>query len=148
MTIFSAVGTQTAGSKTALSVQATTAVRPRILEYTLSNVGTVSTDSGFEIQVKRSTTAGTSTAVTMPGTDPNDPTATAVAGSNFSAEPTYTANTLLADIAVNPRSTYRWVAYEQRAELIVPATANNGVGWFVNALGGATTITAQCNFMQ
>lgn len=148
MSIFKCVGTQTAAAKTALSVQATTAVKPRILDFTLSNIGTVSVDSAFEIQVKRSTTAGTSTAVTVPSTDPGDPTATIVVGSNFSAEPTYTANTLLDDLAVNPRSTFRWVAYEQRDELQVPATANNGIGWLVNALGGATTIVVKASAMQ
>lgn len=148
MSIFKATGTKTTVSQTILGVQATAAVRPRILAYVLSNIGTVSTDSGFEVQLKRSTTAGTSTALTVAGPDPNEPTATVVAGSNFSAEPTYTANTLLDDVSVNPRSTYRWVAYEQRDELIIPATANNGIGWFLNALGGATTVVATATVMQ
>lgn len=146
--IYKFTGTQTAAAKTALGVQSTAAIRPRILSYVLSNTGTVSTDSGFEIQIKRSTTAGTSTALTMNGVDSGDPAATVVGGSNFSAEPTYTANTLLDDVSVNPRSTYRWVAYEQRDELVAPATANNGFGWFVNALGGATTIICTATAMQ
>jgi hypothetical protein len=146
--IYKFTGTQTAAAKTALGVQATTAIRPRILGYVTSNGGVVSTDSGFEVQIKRSTTAGTSTALTLNGVDSGDPTATVVGGSNFTAEPTYTANTLLDDVFVNPRSTYRWVAYEQRDELVAPATAANGFGFFINALGGATTIVCTATVMQ
>jgi hypothetical protein len=146
--LYTAVGTQTAGSKTALTIISTAAVRPRICEFTLSNLGTVATDSSYEIQLKRFTAAGTTTAVTPASTDSGDPAATFTAGSNATVEPTYTSNTTLRDLAVNPRSTFRWVAYDQRSELIMPATAANGIGFFLNALGGAVTVVCDASVAQ
>jgi len=146
--LYSCVGTQTAGAKTALGVVATAAVRPRIREYTLSNIGTVSTDSGFQVQLKRFTAAGTSTAITPAPSDSGDPAATFTAGSNHSAEPTYTANTTLEDVAVNPRGTFNWKSYDPSADFVAPATAANGFGWLVNALGGATTVNVKAIVMQ
>ena len=146
--LYTAVGTQTAASKTALTLISTAAVRPRICEFTLSNLGLVSTDQSYEIQLKRFTAAGTTTAVTPASTDSGDPAATFTAGSNATVEPTYTSNTTLRDLAVNPRSTFRWVAYDQRSELIMPATAANGIGFFLNALGGATTVVCDASVAQ
>lgn len=146
--IYSVQGTQTAGSKTALTVISAATVRPRILAFRLSNIGTVSVDSGFEVQVKRFTAAGTTTAVTPSAHDSGDPASTFTAGSNASAEPTYTANTTMVDVSTNPRSIYQWAGTEQRSEIILPATAANGVGWFVNALGGATTVVCDADVIQ
>jgi hypothetical protein len=146
--LYTAVGTQTAAAKTALGITSTAAIRPRIVGFTLSNIGTVSVDSAMQIQAKRFTAAGTSTAVTPAASDSGDPAATFVAGSNHTVEPTYTASTTLKDLAVNPRSTFRWVAYEQRAELLMPATAANGIGFLVNAIGGALTVNVDCEVLQ
>jgi hypothetical protein len=148
MSIYRVQGTQTAAAKTALTIVATATVRPRLIAYNLSQVGTVSVDSNFEIQIKRFTAAGTTTAVTPAAVDSGDMASTFTAGSNASAEPTYTANTTVADVAVNPRSTFRWVALEQRDEVIMPATAANGLGFLVNTLGGATTIVCDATVMQ
>lgn len=148
MSIYRATGTQTSAAKTALTLISTAAIRPRLIAFNLSQVGTVSTDSGFEIQVKRFTAAGTTTAVTPAAVDSGDPASTFTAGSNATVEPTYTANTTVEDVSVNPRSTFRWVALEQRDEVIMPATAANGVGFLVNALGGATTIVCTATVMQ
>lgn len=146
--LYTCVGTQTAAAKSALGVVATAAVRPRLVEFTLSNIGTVSVDSAFQVQLKRFTAAGTSTAITPAPGDSGDPAATFTAGSNHSAEPTYTANTTYKDVAVNPRGTWNWKAYEQRAELVAPATAANGFGWLVNALGGAVAVNVDAGVMQ
>lgn len=148
MSIYRTQGTQTASAKTALTIISASTIRPRLIAFNLSQVGTVSTDANFEIQLKRFTAAGTTSAVTPAAVDSGDPASTFTAGSNASAEPTYTANTTLADLAVNPRSTFRWVALEQRDEVIMPSTAANGVGFFVNALGGATTIVVDATVMQ
>jgi hypothetical protein len=148
MSIWAAQGTQTAGSKTALVVVSTAAIRPRILEHTYSNVGAVTVDSQFEIQCKRFTAAGTTTAVTPAPTDPSEGTPTMTFGSNATVEPTYTANTTLFDTGVNPRGIFRWTAYDPSAEIILPAAAANGVGYFVNALGGAVTIIVDAKVRQ
>jgi hypothetical protein len=147
--IYAAQGTQTAGAKTALAITATAAGRSRIIEYKLSNVGAVTVDSQFEVQVKRFTVAGTSTAVTPSSTDPSDPAATLfTAGSNCTVEPTYTAGVVIDDTGVNPRGIYRWTAYDPSAELILPATDANGIGFFVAVLGGAVSVIVDAKIRQ
>ena len=146
--LYAVQGTQTAAAKTALTIISAATIRPRIKSFTYSNIGTVSVDSGFEIHAKRFTAAGTTTGITPAAMDSGDPAATFTAGSNASAEPTYTASTLLKQLSVNPRSTYRWVAYEQAAEILLPATAANGVGFLLNALGGATTVVVDAEVQQ
>lgn len=148
MSLYSAAGTQTAAAKTALTIISASTIRPRIVEFKYSNIGLVSTDSAFEMQAKRCTTAGTVTAVTPSPMDSGDPAATFTAGSNASAEPTYTANTIVDDTAVNPRSIYVWRAYDPSAYIVLPATAANGMGFFVNALGGAVTIVAEAKVLN
>ena len=149
MSIYAAQGTQTAAPKTALTVVSTANGRPRIIEYKLSNVGAVTVDSQFEVQVKRFTAAGTTTAVTPGQTDPSDAAATLVTfGSNATVEPTYTASTTIDDTGVNPRGIYRWTAYDPSAELILPATASNGIGFLLNVLGGAVSVVVDAKVRQ
>jgi hypothetical protein len=147
--IYAAQGTQTAASKTALTLVSTANGRSRIIEYKLSNVGAVTVDSQFEVQVKRFTAGGTTTAVTPSGTDPSDPAATLfTAGSNATVEPTYTAGVVIDDTGVNPRGIYRWTAYDPSAEIILPATASNGVGFLLNVLGGAVSVIVDAKIRQ
>ena len=148
MSVYTARGTQTTAAKTALILLGTTAVRPRVQRIKGTNVGAVTVDSQIELQVSRVTTAGTSTAVTPAPTDPNDPAATFVAVSNASAEPTYTANTLLTDLAYNPRGQDVWQAYDRAAEIIIPATANAGIGVLLNTLGGGVSVAAEASVQQ
>ena len=147
--IYAAQGSQTAGSATALTLVSTTNGRSRLIEYTLSNVGAVTVDSQFEVQLKRFTVAGTTTAVTPSSTDPSDPAATLfTAGSNATVEPTYTAGVIIDDKGVNPRGLYRWTAYAPDAEIILPATAANGLGFYLNALGGAVKVIVDAKVRQ
>ena len=148
MSIWSAQGSQTTVSKTALVVVSTAAIRPRILEHIYSNVGAVTVDSQFEIQCKRFSAAGTTTAVTPAPTDPSEGTPVVTFGSNASVEPTYTSNTTLFDTGVNPRGIFRWTAYDPSAEIILPATASNGVGYYLNTLGGAVTVLVDVKVRQ
>jgi hypothetical protein len=147
--IYAAQGTQTVALKTALVLLSTNDGRPRLIEYKLSNVGAVTVDSQFQIQLKRCTTAGTTTAVTPSPTDPADPAATLlIAGSNATVEPTYTAGVVIDDTGVNPRGIYRWTAYDPSAEIVLPAVVNNGVGFFLNVLGGAVTVVVDAKVRQ
>ncbi len=146
--IFKATGLQTVVAKSILTIISTATIRPRLLSVAYSNVGAIATDSNWQVQGKRFTAAGTSTAVTPSITDSGDPAATFTAGSNTSAEPTYTANTTFTDLGINPRNTFRWIAEEQRAEIILPATAANGIGWLLNALGGAVSAQVEATVMQ
>lgn len=148
MSVYSTQGTQAVVAKTALTIVSTAAIRPRIIDVTCQQLGTPGSDASYEVHAKRFTAAGTTTGVTPASTDPNDPAATFTAGTNASAEPTYTANTLLRQLICNPRATYRWVAYDQRAEWIMPATAANGIGFLVNTLGGAVTVVIDASVLQ
>jgi hypothetical protein len=146
--IFKAVGVQTVAAKTILTIVSTATVRPRLLAAAYSQVGTISTDANWQVQGKRFTAAGTTTGLTPASTDSGDPAATFTAGSNASAEPTYTANTIFTDLGINPRNTFRWVGYDQRDEIILPATAANGIGWLLNALGGAVSAQVEATVLQ
>ena len=147
--IYAAQGTQTITATTILTLISTTSGRSRLVEYALSNVGAVTVDSQFRVQLKRFTAAGTSTAVTPSSTDPSDPAASLfTAGSNCTVEPTYTAGVVIDDEGLNPRGLYRWTAYAPDAEIIMPATASNGLGFFLNTLGGASTVIASAKIRQ
>ena len=90
-------------------------------------------DNAIQWFLQRYTAAGTSTAVTPTALDPGDPAATSTAGQNHSVEPTYTASLILFHLALNQRATHRWIA-DPNGPIVIPATANNGVGLYpVNA---------------
>lgn len=128
-----------AATKTALILGSTAALRPRIVRYDCSTTGTPTSDQGIEYQVRRATALGTSTAYTLRASDPSDETAgaTITAGTNCTIEPTYSAGSWLVDRAQNPRATYQWAAYSPDEEMIMPATASNGIGWQITGAGGA-----------
>jgi hypothetical protein len=96
-------------------------------------------------RLQRSTTTGTTTAVVAAPLDPDDPAATTTAGQNATADPTYTAATEIIDLPLNQRASYRWVA-APGGEIVVPATANNGLGFQVLSTGGGYTGTADVSF--
>jgi hypothetical protein len=146
--IFKATGVQTAAAKTILTIVSGATVRPRLLAAVYSQVGAIVLDSNWQVQGKRFTAAGTTTPVTPASTDSGDPAATFTAGSNASVEPTYTANTTFTDMGINPRNTYRWVAYDPRDEILMPATAANGIGFLLNAIGGAISAQVEATVMQ
>ena len=148
MSIYSARGNQTVVARTVLVIIATATIRPRVKRITGKNVGAVTLDSQIEVLVSRITTAGTTTAVTPAATDPNDPASVLIAGSNASAEPTYTANTLQVSLIFNPRGQDVWQAYDPAAEIILPAVAANGIGALLNTLGGGTTVVVEATVQQ
>jgi hypothetical protein len=124
-------GTQATTSsafKTALVLTSAATVRPKIYSFVLSTLGAAA-DGVLEWIIQRFTAAGTTTAVTPRNIDSTDPaTALAAAGSNATAEPTYTANSSLFDEGINQRATYTWNAWTEGAQLVAPATAANGIG--------------------
>lgn len=127
-----------AATKTPLIIGSTANLRPRVLRYDTSTTGTPTSDQGIEWQIRRATALGTSTALTLHASDPSDEGLTPVVtgGTNCSIEPTYAAGWLV-DKAQNPRATYQWAAYAPDEEMILPATASNGLGWQITAAGGA-----------
>jgi hypothetical protein len=119
--------------------------RFRIYDVVLGADGAAA-DNSFLYQLQRCTTAGTRTAVTPQPLDPADPAAVTTAGQAHSAEPTYTANAVLLSVALNQRSTFRWVCDPQDG-LIVPATANNGIGIQTPQMA-TVAITASLRFRE
>jgi hypothetical protein len=102
-------GTVASTFKTALTVIASTSTRGALYFFNLGTTGTAA-DGVLEWRLSRFTAAGTTTAVTPVALDGADPAALLTAGSNASGEPTYT-----------------WIAVPG-GELLVPATASNGIG--------------------
>lgn len=137
--IFTMPGTVgAAATKTALIIGSTANIRPRVVRYDVSTDGTPTSDQGIKYNVSRATALGTSTALTLAAYDPSDTagTPTVTGGITCTVEPTY-AGTAIHTRAQNPRATYTWQAYAPDAEIILPATASNGVGFQMTALGGA-----------
>ncbi|UOF78683.1 hypothetical protein [Caudoviricetes sp.] len=110
---------------TILELRSTTAIRPAIYDL-ISGSDATPADAAVEVNLQRTTTAGTSTAVTPQALDSGDPSATATAGEAHSAEPTYTASAVLLNFMQNQRATFRWVSAPE-GEIKLPAAAN-GVG--------------------
>jgi len=111
-----------------------------LTRMTISSSGTPA-DNAIIWTLQRCTTTGTMTSVTPAVRDVADGAADLTASENASAEPTYTASTELFDHAINQRATLI-VVYDERNEIIIPATANNGLG--VKAAHSAFTGNAEC----
>lgn len=113
-------------TKTTLNLTSATTVRPRIYDLLIGSVATPA-DNALQWLLQRYTDPGTVTAVTPSPLDSSDPASLASSGKNATVEPTYTSAKILLEIAMNQRSTQRWVA-APGGELVLPATASNGVG--------------------
>lgn len=119
--------------------------RAEIFDVMFGSEGTPA-DNPFRWQFQRTTSAGTSTSVTPQALDPADGAAVTVAGENNTVEPTYTANAILLDIALNQRATFRWVA-KDGCGLMIPATASNGIG-IKTPTASAVAIRTTVHFME
>lgn len=141
----SATGT---ASKTAVTVLSTTAVRPRVYEFTIGvKTDPNTTDQQLEWAIGRVTAAGTAGSSPTPNpVDPGDVASVATAGITHSAEPTYAA-TYLMDMVMNQRAVFRWVAVPGY-ELVAPATAANGIGIKNVAITATAVINSCIMFME
>lgn len=123
---YAIIGAGAVGNPRTISqLTSTAAIRPAIYDVQIGFASPA--DNSIQWRMRRYTAVGTSTAVTPRALDTGDPAAIATAGQNSSAEPTYTANSELIDEELNQRASYRWVA-APGGELLLPATANNGIG--------------------
>lgn len=98
-------------------------------------------------QLQRTTAAGTSTSVTPQPLDSADAAAVTVAGQNHTVEPTYTANAILLNVPLNQKATLQWQA-APGGELVIPATASNGIGIRTPTAGSSVAITSQVHFEE
>jgi hypothetical protein len=104
-----------------------TAVQRGCLNRMTISVSGTPADNAIIWTLQRCTTTGTMTGVTPATRDTADGAADLIASENATAEPTYTASTEMFDNAINQRATLI-VVYDDRNEIIIPATANNGLG--------------------
>lgn len=93
------------------------------------------TDVGSEVDMLRTSTAGTGTSQTPSPSDPVDAASSTTALANISAEPT--TGVILMRCQFNPRVTYRWTAWDPAARKVSSATASNGIGLQGTTVGGA-----------
>lgn len=114
-------------TKTAAGLTGGTTYRPWIYDGWFGSSATPA-DNSIEWLAQRFTAAGTSTAVTPSLDDPADPAASSAAGINHTVEPTYTAGLILWHLALNQRATQR-MQLDPDAPMVIPATANNGIGF-------------------
>lgn len=129
--VFAIKGSQncdTSARATILGLIAATTVRPAIFAFTLGCSGTPA-DNAIDWILQRFTAAGTSTSVTPHARDPAfQGLAIATAGQNHTVEPTYTSGAIAHSVSLHQKATYAWQAYDAKARIVLPATANNGVG--------------------
>lgn len=119
--------TLSTSAKTLLGLTGGTTMRPAIYQIQVG-VTSAPDDKALEWLVQRYTAAGTSTAVTPSPLDPADPAAICTAGRTHSGEPTYTSGALPFDLGFHQKASAIWQAWDQLAQIRIPATANNGLG--------------------
>jgi len=121
-------GSLTTTIKTAVGVQQpASSLKGRVEMYmlVLSSAATPA-DSAIEWIVQKTSTAGTSTAVTPTDVDDASNTAVAAAGQTFTAEPTVVSNTILLDMGLNQRSPYT-IVLGPGYEWPIANTASRGI---------------------
>lgn len=123
---FSATHQHTAdSSEPIVNITGGAAVAVKLWELILGSAA-VPDDAAIRWQVKRTTTTGTGTSLTIGQYDPASATADASArGGNFTTPPTETGPVLL-ELSVNQRATFRWVALTDKF-LQAARVANNGL---------------------
>lgn len=100
--------------------------RLRLSELIIGSDAATLGTSNFRFEVQRSTAAATGTAITPEPLDPADAACVALMKSNLSVQGTNTAGKIPITIPLNEQATFRWVA-NPGSEIVVPATANNGL---------------------
>lgn len=124
----------------------TKARRIAVYDFTVGSEATPA-DNALVHTAQRFTAEGTGTSVTPMPLDPADAAADATALENHTIEPTYTSNEILWKIAANQRATYRWVAAPD-GELIIPATDENGIGWFTTHASFTGVVNVMAHFEE
>ena len=113
------------------------------------SIGTDDTpaDASIEWYWQRFSAAGTATAVTPQNLGPGTTASASTAGENHTAEPTYTANAILWRMALNQRASHT-IVLDPDGALIVPITANNGLGLAPTHASSTVLCTATAHFQD
>jgi hypothetical protein len=132
-------GTASVQGVGALQAAAASPSRARILTLELGFIDTPG-DTTQEWIVQRATTVPTGSSKTPNARDAADALAANVqATDTITVDGTYTAGAFQLEWGTNQRQSVRWVAFSESDEIIIPATANNGV---VVGLQTATVLKA------
>lgn len=151
MSIFSVGGSATnTASATApmLGVSAASSSPRRLgIRYFMTGSPAAPAESAFTYKLQRGTTVGTAGSNPVPQSlNPADSLAsTAQAGlAAYGGNPTLTSAAFLLWATLHQRNTFQWYAMDADSELVIPATANNGVFVMSEAVGGVGAVT--CDF--
>ena len=132
------VGTTTASI--GYIVAGTTARRGLVFDMNMAaGSAPASTDTNIQFTLERMTaTAGSTMTAYVPVTvNPADAAFVGKCGqNNGTVEPTITANSSVFSLGMNQRAPFRWQTYlGSGAELVYPATTDNGFAWRVLSAG-------------
>lgn len=148
---YAVVGTEsttTTGYTTAVLIIGATTVRPRIYDVEWG-YGATPADTTTFVNLQRATATGT--AGSSPTPQPLDSASPASLGTagigDYSVEPTYTAAANLFELPMNQRAAYRWVV-APGGEIVVPATASNGVGSRVKGAAYTGSMVSTVHFEE
>jgi hypothetical protein len=130
---------------TILGLTSAATIRPHLYHITFGS-DAAPADQAFNMELGRYTAAGTATAFTPIAHDPGNPAALAAAGSNHTAEPTYTASAILFEFPVNQQATFVWQT-DPEYGFVMPATAANGAGLYFADISGGTA-NCRCTFFH
>jgi len=129
--IYTIEGEEALGSalQSILQITNVTTARARIRDFNIG-AAAVSGDFAGEYGIERFTVAPTDTTVTPRPVDPGAPAAIhSDCGENGGTTGTFAGDTEIWRGRVHFRAAYRWVAYDELAELVVSAVSANGVAW-------------------
>lgn len=135
---YSGIGGAAVGTNvTILTLISATTIRPELYEFLIGSGVNAPGDLASIFHLERFTAAGTEgSGFTPVSLDPDEVPSLADYGVGvFSPEPTYTANAILYNLAMNERATYRWVA-SPGSTLKAPGTAASGIGFQSQSSGG------------
>lgn len=129
-------GAVSSSYKTAIALVSATTIRPEVVSILCGALGTPA-DNALSWLIQRFTSPGTGTSVTPSKQNPSDPSSSATAAKAHSSEPTYTAGELPYPLVpLHQKNTVIWQADSGKG-IILPATANNGLG--IQVLSAAYT---------
>lgn len=132
---------------TLLALEGATTIKPGIYDIVLGSAATPA-DQAAEYTLNRFTVAGTTTALAETPLDPDFPASLCTAGQPaITAEPTYTADEIVLAFSLNQRATFRWVAAPD-GELVIPATAANGLGLRGVIVTAAVIVESMIHFQE
>lgn len=120
--------------------------RVRLLEFLCGSDAATLGTSNFRWEIQRSTTAGTGTTITPSALDSADvASASAILRSSLTANGTLTSGAIMLTIPVAEQVTFRWVA-PPGGEIVIPASANNGLHFMTPVCGNTPSAAAQVTF--